>query len=108
MGKYYLGETCLAEAPVCHAVLPGHACAQVIQETTFLTNQSQTSYEEQMVQVIHPAVAGTLWCSSRYPFCAKQNVLKYKNYVIALEARQRVRCQIYRTQVKQVNLCDRT
>lgn len=76
----------MAEVPVCHAVLLGHVCAQVIQETTFLTNQSQTSYEEQMVQVIHPSVAGTLWCSCHYPFCAKQNVLKYKNYFITLKA----------------------
>lgn len=53
--KNYLGETYLTEAPVCHVVLLlGRVCALVIQEMTFLTNQSQTSYEEQMVQVIHP------------------------------------------------------
>lgn len=59
-----------------HAALPGHACAQVSQERTFLTYQTQTSYEEQMVQVTHPSLAGTLWRSSHYPFCAKQNGLK--------------------------------
>lgn len=83
--KNYLGETCLAAAAACHAGRLGHACAQVIQEMTFLTNQSQTSYEEQMVQVIHPSVAGTLWCSSHYPFWAKENILKFKSYFVTLE-----------------------
>lgn len=52
---YYLGEICLAEVPVWHAVLLlGHVWALVIQEMTSLTNQNQTGYEEQMVQLIHP------------------------------------------------------
>lgn len=74
--KYYLKETCLAEVAVCCAGLPGHGCAQVSQEETSPTNRSQTSYEQQTAQVIHPEDSGTRWHSSRYPFCAKQNGLK--------------------------------
>lgn len=105
--KHYLEETCLAEVAVCCAGLPGHACAQVSQEETSLTNQSQKGCEEQMEQETHPAGAGTWRHSSHYSFCAKQNGLKckrYKSHSMALESVNRG-CQIYTN--LQVNLCDK-